>query len=105
MAAPREMLAELADALDSLLGIIALLQEDRSLPDDVLSVLDELAKIAEQASVALARVGKTEAPPVPEREGFAPAAPISRVPITRGRGGGLGMVIRATTPNYGLESE
>lgn len=99
--APTQYIRELSDAIDSLLGIIAMVQEDRALDDQALAALDDLARAAEKAVQELDRVvGRLPA----EEEGgeeFRPARPVLNVPVTRGTN--TGAVIRARTPSFGLE--
>lgn len=99
---PPQFITDLSEAIDALLGIIAMVQEEGLLDREAMAALDELAKAAEKAVTALDRVVSGSSPKV-EGEEFKPASPVLSVPI--GRGHALGGVVRARTPSFGLESE
>ena len=103
--AEAEMVADLSEAIDALLGVLTMVQEQGLVPDDVMGALDDLVAAAERAASALEGVANaTKAAPMGEMEEGAhrPARPILKVPVHRGAGQ-RATIIRARTPNYGAE--
>jgi len=100
-----QMVQDLSEAIDALLGVLTMVQDAGVLPDDAAAALDDLVTAAERASAALDAAlhgGFTEAPMGEEEH--SPARPVLKVPMRAGGGGAERMVIsRARTPNYGLE--
>jgi hypothetical protein len=101
-----QMVQDLSEAIDALLGVLTMVQDAGVLPDDAAAALDDLVTAAERASAALdaaLRGGSAESPVMGEEE-HIPARPVLKVPMRAGGGGAERMVVsRARTPNYGLE--
>jgi len=102
-----QMVQDLSEAIDALLGVLTMVQDAGVLPDDAAAALDDLVTAAERASAALEAVlhgGSAEAPMMGDEEEHSPARPVLKVPMRAGGGGAERMVVsRARTPNYGLE--
>ena len=102
-----QMVQDLSEAIDALLGVLTMVQDAGVLPDDAAAALDDLVAAAERASAALdaaLRGGAAEAPTMGGEGEHIPARPVLKVPMRAGGGGAERMVVsRARTPNYGLE--
>jgi len=102
-----QMVQDLSEAIDALLGVLTMVQDAGVLPDDAATALDDLVTAAERASAALdaaLRGGSTESPTTGGEEEHRPAKPVLKVPVRAGGGGAERIVVsRARTPNYGLE--
>jgi len=103
--ADTRLVADLSEAIDALLGILAVMQDSGMLPPEVDRVLTELVDAAQRASAALAGVlGEMPAgEEVPEEGEYRPAKPVLKVPVRAG--GQRNAVSYATTPNFGLTEE
>jgi hypothetical protein len=104
-----QMVQDLSEAIDALLGVLTMVQDAGVLPDDAAAALDDLVAAAERASAALDAVlrgGSVEAPTMGGEEEHVPARPVLKVPMRAGGGGAERIVVsRARTPNYGLSEE
>jgi hypothetical protein len=102
--AEAEMIADLSEAIDALLGVLTMVQEQGLVPDDVMGALDDLVTAAERAASALEGVASAPkaAPSDMAEDEHRPARPILKVPMHRGAGQ-RAAIIRAHTPNYGAE--
>jgi hypothetical protein len=102
-----QMVQDLSEAIDALLGVLTMVQDAGVLPDDAAAALDDLVTAAERASAALdaaLRGGSAESSTMGGEEEHSPAKPVLKVPMRAGGGGAERMVVsRARTPNYGLE--
>ena len=102
-----QMVQDLSEAIDALLGVLTMVQDAGVLPDDAAAALDDLVTAAERASAALEAAlhgGSAESPMMGGEEEHSPARPVLKVPMRAGGGGAERMVVsRARTPNYGLE--
>jgi hypothetical protein len=102
-----QMVQDLSEAIDALLGVLTMVQDAGVLPDDAAAALDDLVTAAERASAALdaaLRGGSTESPTMGGEEEYSPAKPVLKIPMRAGGGGAERMVVsRVRTPNYGLE--
>jgi ABC-type uncharacterized transport system involved in gliding motility auxiliary subunit len=101
-----QMVQDLSEAIDALLGVLTMVQDAGVLPDDAAAALDDLVTAAEKASAALdaALRGESAEAPMMGEEEHSPAKPVLKVPMRAGGGGAERTVVtRARTPNYGLE--